>query len=86
MTERSTAAMRSNKMCVDRDEIDRLIVMRMDVDRYETETIPNLQQQSALLRRALLEYGCHKPSCGMAQQSETRCTCGLAAAIENSSP
>ena len=75
--------MQSNKVVVGRDEMDRLITMRMDVDRYETETIPNLHQQAALLREALLEYGCHKSSCGSAQPLRTRCTCGLQAAIEN---
>lgn len=79
-----STAMQSNKMVVDRDDMDRLIMMRMDIDRYETETIPNLQQQSAQLRRALFEYGRHKPSCGTTQQPGTRCTCGLAAAMENS--
>jgi hypothetical protein len=77
--------MQSDKMVVGRDEIDRLIMMRMDLDKYEAETIPNLQQQSALLRQALLEYGCHKSSCGISQRSSSRCTCGLAAAIGNGS-
>jgi hypothetical protein len=76
--------MQSNKMLVGRDEMDRLILMRVDVDKYETETIPDLHQQAALLRQALREYGCHKPSCGMTQQSVASCTCGLEAAIENS--
>jgi hypothetical protein len=29
------------------------------------------------------EYGCHKPSCRMTQQSLASCSCGLEAAIEN---
>jgi hypothetical protein len=77
--------MQSNKMAVARDEIDRLIMMRMDLDKYEAETIPNLQHQAALLHQALLEYGCHKSSCGISHGSATRCTCGLAAAIGNGS-
>ena len=76
--------MQSNKVVVGRDDMDRLIMMRMDVDRYETETIPNLQEQTVLLRQALLEYGCHKASCRKTHQSEARCTCGLAAAIQQS--
>jgi hypothetical protein len=71
-------------MVVSRDEMDRLILMRLDVDKYENQTIPNLQRQAALLRRALLEYGCHKASCGMTQQPETDCTCGLEAAMLDS--
>jgi hypothetical protein len=71
-----------DKVVVGRDDMDRLIMMRMDVDRYETETIPNLQRQAALLRQALLEYGCHKASCRKTHQSEDRCTCGLETAIQ----
>jgi hypothetical protein len=55
--------MESGKTFVGRDEMDRLIMMRMDVDRYENETIPDLHHQLALARQALLEYGCHKPFC-----------------------
>jgi hypothetical protein len=76
--------MQSNKMLVGRDEMDRLILMRVDLDKYETETIPDLHQQAVLLRQALREYGCHKPSCRLTQQSVASCTCGLEAAIENS--
>jgi hypothetical protein len=75
--------MQSNRVVVGRDEMDLLITTRMDVDRYETETIPNLHQQAALLRAALVEYGCHKASCGTAQQHDSRCTCGLEAAVGN---
>ncbi len=74
--------MQSNKVIVGRDEMDQLITMRMDVDRYEAETIPNLQRQVTQLREALREYGCHKASCGGAQPSRMRCTCGLQAAME----
>jgi hypothetical protein len=35
-------------MVLDGDEMDRLITMRMDLDKYETETIPNLHQRAAL--------------------------------------
>jgi hypothetical protein len=76
--------MQSNRMVVGRDEMDRLIMMRMDVDRYENETIPALLQRIESLRRALLRYGCHKSSCEMTPQSDTGCTCGLEAAIEGS--
>ena len=74
----------SGKTVVGRDEMDRLIMMRLDVEKYENETIPGLHRQVALLRVALLEYGCHKSSCATTPQSETGCTCGLKAAIEGS--
>jgi hypothetical protein len=36
-----------------RDEVDRLVMMRMDLDRYEAQLIPDLQQQILDLTRAL---------------------------------
>ena len=36
-----------------RDEVDRLVMMRMDLDRYEAQLIPALQQQVFDLTRAL---------------------------------
>jgi hypothetical protein len=77
--------MESNKLVVGRDEMDRLVLMRLDVDRYENETIPKLQLQALLLHEALLAYGCHKPSCAIKLKSESTCTCGLEAAIGDSS-
>jgi hypothetical protein len=79
-----SAALESNKLVVGRDEMDRLVMMRLDVDRYENETIPKLQLQAVLLRQALLAYGCHKPSCAIEPKSESACTCGLEAAIGDS--
>ena len=76
--------MQANKVVVGRDEMDRLVMMRLDVDRYENETIPKLQLQAVLLREALLAYGCHKASCTTRLKSETECTCGLEAAIADS--
>ena len=76
--------MQANNVVVGRDEMDRLIIMRLDVDRYENETIPNLQLQALALRKALLAYGCHKASCATRLKSETECTCGLEAAIADS--
>jgi hypothetical protein len=73
--------MESNRLVVGRDEMDRLVMMRLDVDRYENETIPKLQLQAALLREALRAYGCHTASCAIELKSETECTCGLEAAI-----
>ncbi|MDQ6790901.1 MAG: hypothetical protein M3075_09670 [Candidatus Dormibacteraeota bacterium] len=73
--------MQADKMVLGRDEMDRLIMMRLDVDRYENETIPDLQLQAMFLREALQAYGCHKASCAIKLKSETECTCGLAAAL-----
>jgi hypothetical protein len=36
-----------------RDEVDRLVQMRMDLDRYEAQLIPDLQQLVLDLTRAL---------------------------------
>ena len=77
--------MESNKMIVGREEMDRLVMMRLDVDRYENETIPKLQLRAVLLHEALLAYGCHRPSCAIELKSATQCTCGLEAAIGDSS-
>jgi hypothetical protein len=76
--------MQANKSVVGRDEMDRLVMIRLDVDRYENETIPKLQLQALLLREALLAYGCHKASCATRLKSESECTCGLEAAIADS--
>ena len=75
--------MQANKVVVGSDEMDRLIMMRLDVDRYENETIPNLQLQAMVLRKALLAYGCHRASCAKNLEPETECTCGLEAAIRD---
>ena len=36
-----------------RDEVDRVILMKMDLDRYEAQLIPDLQQRVLDLTRAL---------------------------------
>jgi hypothetical protein len=43
----------SSRVLMARDEVDRLILMRMDLDRYEAQLIPDLQQQVLDLTRAL---------------------------------
>lgn len=40
-------------MVMSRDEVDRMVQMRMDLDRLETQVIPDLQQQVLDLTRAL---------------------------------
>ncbi len=43
----------SEKVVIDREELDRLVLMRMDLDRYEAQLIPDLQQEVDALRNAL---------------------------------
>ena len=43
----------SNRISLDRDEVDRLILIGMDFDRYQTQVIPDLQQRVGDLTRAL---------------------------------
>lgn len=52
---RSTSHMSgsSGRVLLARDEVDRLILMRMDLDRYEAQLIPDLQQEVFDLTRAL---------------------------------
>jgi hypothetical protein len=43
----------SEKVVVDRSEMDRLVLMRVDLDRYEAQLIPDLQQEVLALRHSL---------------------------------
>jgi len=43
----------SNRILLDRETVDRMILIGMDVDRYQTQVIPDLQQRVAQLTRAL---------------------------------
>ena len=43
----------SDKVVIERDEMDRLVLMRMDLDRYEAQLIPELQQEALALYHAL---------------------------------
>ena len=43
----------SNRISLDREEVDRLILLGMDLDRYQTQVIPDLQQRVGELTRAL---------------------------------
>jgi len=43
----------SEKVIVRRDEMDRLVLMRMDLDRYEAQLIPDLYKENLALRNAL---------------------------------
>ena len=41
------------RVSIDRDEMDRLVLMRMDVDRYEAQLIPDLNARVQALKHAL---------------------------------
>jgi hypothetical protein len=43
----------TDRVVIDRAEMDRLLLMRMDLDRYEAQLIPDLQQEVVALRHAL---------------------------------
>lgn len=42
-----------DRIVMARDEVDRVILMKMDLDRYEAQLIPDLQQRVLDLTRAL---------------------------------
>lgn len=43
----------SEKVVIDRGEMDRFVLMRMDLDRYEAQLIPDLHQEALAFRDAL---------------------------------
>lgn len=43
----------SNRISLDREAVDRMILVGMDVDRYQTQVIPDLQQRVGELTRSL---------------------------------
>lgn len=43
----------NGRMLISRDEMDRMVLMKTDLDRYEAELIPDLQQRVIDLTRAL---------------------------------
>jgi len=45
----------SNRISLDREEVDRLILLGMDFDRYQTQVVPDLQQRVGELTRALTD-------------------------------
>lgn len=42
-----------DRIVMARDEVDRMVLMKMDLDRYEAQLIPDLQQAVFDLTRAL---------------------------------
>ncbi|HEY3195526.1 MAG TPA: hypothetical protein VGK42_09855 [Candidatus Dormibacteraeota bacterium] len=45
--------MLGTRFLMDRETVDRMILIGMDVDRYQTQVIPDLHQRVAELTRAL---------------------------------
>jgi len=45
----------SNRISLDREEVDRMILLGMDFDRYQTQVVPDLQQRVGDLTRALTD-------------------------------
>jgi len=43
----------TNRISLDREAVDRMILIGMDVDRYQTQVIPDLQERVEDLTRAL---------------------------------
>ena len=43
----------NGRMLITKDEMDRMVLMKMDLDRYEAQLIPDLQQRVIDLTRAL---------------------------------
>jgi hypothetical protein len=43
----------SEEVVIERHDMDRLVLMRMDLDRYEAQLIPDLQQETLALYHAL---------------------------------
>ena len=43
----------SNRISLDRETVDHMILVGMDVDRYQTQVIPDLQQRVGELTQAL---------------------------------
>ena len=43
----------SNRISLNREEVDRMILLGMDADRYQTQVVPDLQQRVSDLTRAL---------------------------------
>jgi hypothetical protein len=43
----------NNRISLNREEVDRMILLGMDADRYQTQVIPDLQQRVGDLTRAL---------------------------------
>lgn len=44
----------SNRISLNREEVDRMILLGMDADRYQTQVVPDLQQRVSDLARALI--------------------------------
>jgi hypothetical protein len=43
----------NNRISLNREEVDRMILLGMDADKYQTQVVPDLQQRVSDLTRAL---------------------------------
>jgi hypothetical protein len=67
----------SNRISLDREAVDRMILIGMDVDRYQTHVIPDLQQRVEDLTRALKDLvgavGAARQNPALASQVDGSC-------------
>ena len=67
----------SNRISLEREEVDRMILVGMDADRYQTQVIPDLQQRVFDLTRALKDLlgavGAERKNGGLAGQVDNAC-------------
>lgn len=59
----------SNRISLDRETVDHMILVGMDVDRYQTQVIPDLQQRVGELTRALKDLVGAVGAVGAARQN-----------------
>ena len=56
----------SNRISLNREQVDRMILVGMDADRYQTQVIPDLQMRVSDLTRALKDvlaaFGATRPN------------------------
>ena len=67
----------SNRISLNREEVDRMILLGMDADRYQTQVIPDLHQRVFALTRALEELvaavGAERKDAAAAVQTDRAC-------------
>jgi hypothetical protein len=68
----------SNRISLDREAVDRMILVGMDADRYQTQVIPDLQQRVGDLTRALEDLvgavGAARQNPALASQLDAACS------------
>ena len=74
----------NDRVLMARGEVDRLVLMKMDLDRYEAQLIPDLQQQVLDLTRALKVLVAAAGDKSVANREEALATARRALAIHRS--